>query len=160
MKNLQELLEHQLRDLYSAEGQYAEILPKMIEAASDDKLKKMFTDHLNQTKSQQDRVRQLLEDINVKPGGVKCKAMEGLVKECVEMIGEDATPAVMDAGLIADAQRCEHYEISGYGTATKYAMTLGHDKMVKVLDAILDEESRFNEELNDLAIQEINKKAV
>ncbi|PPK86056.1 ferritin-like metal-binding protein YciE [Neolewinella xylanilytica] len=160
MKNLQGLLEHQLRDLYSAEGQYAEILPKMVAAASDSKLKAMFTDHLKQTKSQQDRVRQLLEDIDVKPGGVKCEAMAGLIKECQGMIDEDTTAAVKDAGLIAEAQRCEHYEISGYGTATKYAMTLGHDDMVEVLDAILDEESRFDEELNDLAIQEINQKAV
>ncbi|MGB3798361.1 MAG: DUF892 family protein, partial [Lewinella sp.] len=143
-----------------AEGQYAEVLPKLVAAASDSKLKAMFTDHLKQTKSQQDRVRKVLEDIDVKPGGVKCEAMAGLIKECEGMIEEDTTDAVKDAGLIAEAQRCEHYEIAGYGTATKYAMTLGHDKMVKVLDAILDEESRFNEELNDLAIQEINKKAV
>ena len=160
MKNLQDLLEHQLKDLYSAEGQYAEVLPKMIEAASDKKLKSMFTDHLKRTKSQQDQVREVLEDISVKPGGVKCEAMAGLIRECQEMIDEDTTSEVRDAGLIAEAQRCEHYEISGFGTATKYAMTLGHDKMVKVLDAILDEQGRFDEELNDLAIQEINKKAM
>ena len=160
MKNLQDLLEHQLRDLYSAEAQQAEVLPKMVAAASSSKLKAMFTDQLKQTKSQQDRVRKVLEGIDVKPGGVKCEAMAGLIKECEGMIEEDTNDAVKDAGLIAEAQRCAHYEISGYGTATQYAMTLGHDDMVKVLDAILDEESRYNEELNDLAIQELNEKAV
>lgn len=159
MKNLQALFEHQLKDLYSAEKQLAEALPRMVEAATDQKLKSMFSNHLTQTKSQQDRVRRILDDLDVNPGSTKCDAMAGLIKECEHMIKADAAAAVKDAGLIACAQRCEHYEISGYGTATQYAMTLGHDSVAKTLDAILDEESRCNEELNDLAIQDLNKKA-
>ena len=159
MKNLQALFEHELKDLYSAEKQLIEVLPKIIDSASDSKLQKALSNHLKQTKSHKEKVDKILNELDVKRGDTKCDAMAGLIKECEGMLDSKATPEVMDAGIIARVQRCEHYEITGYGTAKLYAMTLGHDDIAKKLDDILDEESRCNEDLNDLAVQEINKKA-
>ncbi|MGI9527408.1 MAG: ferritin-like domain-containing protein [Weeksellaceae bacterium] len=160
MKNLQELFEHELKDIYSAEKQLTEALPKMRDAATHEKLKQGFADHLEQTKKQMERVRTILDEIDVNPGNTKCDAMEGLIEEGEGIIKEEAPGNVKDAALIAAAQRVEHYEISAYGTAVEYAKTLGHDKYAEVLKEILEEEAQCNEHLNDLAISEINKSAM
>jgi len=159
MKNLEELFEHQLKDLYSAEAQLIEALPKMVKAAHDSKLKKAFEGHLEETKTHKQRIEEICEELSIKPGGEKCKAMEGLVKEAQSMIDEKADPDVKDAGLIAEAQRVEHYEISGYGTAVRFAKELGHDSIAKKLQKTLDEEYKADQKLDDLAEQRINKKA-
>ncbi|PHN02618.1 YciE/YciF ferroxidase family protein [Flavilitoribacter nigricans] len=160
MKNLQELFVHEIKDLYSAEKQLIEALPKMVKTASDSKLKKAFSRHLDETKQQFATLKDICDQMDINPGNTKCDAMEGLIKECEGLISEDAKAAVKDAGLIACAQRIEHYEISGYGTSVQYAKTLGHEKIAVMLDEILDQESNCNEELNDLAVYGINKKAV
>lgn len=160
MENLQELFEHELKDLYSAEKQLTEALPKMRDAASNEELKQGFQAHLEQTKSQMERVREILDEMDVNPGNTKCDAMEGLIEEGEGIIKEEAPGNVKDAALIASAQRVEHYEMAGYGTAVEYAKTLGHDKYAQILKIILDEESACNESLNDLAITKINKSAM
>ncbi len=159
MKNLEELFEHQLKDLYSAEDQLINALPKMIKAAHDAQLKKAFEGHLEETKIHKQRIEEICKELFIKPTGEKCKAMEGLVKEAQSMIDEKADPEVKDAGLIAEAQRVEHYEISGYGTAVRFAKELGHDSIAKKLQKTLDEEYKADQKLDDLAEKRLNKKA-
>jgi len=159
LKTLDDLLEHQLKDLYSAEKQLIAALPKMIEATQDEKLKKSFETHLEETKEQKNRLEKVCEIIGISPGRMKCKAMEGLIEEGEEAIDEDATPEVKDASLIAAAQRIEHYEIAGYGTAAHYAERLGHSEAAQLLDQTLKEEQKTDTLLNKLAKSYINAKA-
>ncbi len=159
MKNLKELFEHQLKDLYSAETQLIEALPKMAKNASDSKLQKAFEDHLEETKQHKTRLKEICDELDMKPGGEKCKAMEGLIKEAEGFIDEAENDDVMDAGLIAEAQRVEHYEISGYGTAVMYAKELGHKDIAKKLQKTLDEEYNADNKLGKLAESRLNEEA-
>jgi len=160
MKNLKELFEHQLKDLYSAENQLTDALPKMAKNATNSDLKKAFEDHLEETKTQKKRIEEICKDLDIDPSGEKCKAMEGLIKEAESFLDEVEDDEVKDAGLIAEAQRVEHYEISGYGTAVRYAKELGHDDIAKKLKETLDEEYNADEKLNKLAENRLNKKAI
>ena len=160
MKTLEDLFHHEIKDLYSAEKQLLEALPKMAKKASDPNLKKAFEKHLAETEEQKARLEQACEILGISPGRTKCKAMEGLVEEGEDMIDENAEPEVKDAGLIASAQRVEHYEISGYGTAAHYAERLGHKEVAKLLNKTLAEEQKTDTLLNDLAKTYINKKAM
>lgn len=159
MKNLNQLFEHQLKDLYSAEKQLIEALPKMASNAHDSKLKKAFEDHLKETEEHITRIEEICKQLDIKPTGEKCKAMEGLIKEAEGFIGEAEDSDVMDAGLIAEAQRVEHYEISGYGTAVRYAKELGHSKIAEKLQMTLDQEYDADKKLNDLAEKRLNAEA-
>ncbi len=160
MKNLKELFEHQLKDLYSAESQLINALPKMVKNASDSNLKKAFENHLEETKVQKQRLEEICEELNIKPSGEKCKAMEGLIKEAEGFIEEAEGDDVMDAGLIAEAQRVEHYEISGYGTAVRFAKELGLKEIAKKLQETLDEEYNADNKLDKLAEGRLNEEAI
>lgn len=159
MKNLKDLFEHQLKDLYSAENQLVDALPKMQKNANDDKLKKAFENHLKETEGHVKRLEEICETLGIKPTGETCKAMEGLVKEAESFLKEDTEKDVRDAGLIAEAQRVEHYEISGYGTAVRYAKELGHDDIAAKLQKTLDEEYKADDLLTDMAEDRLNRKA-
>ena len=159
MKNLNELFEHQLKDLYSAEDQLTNALPKMVKNAKDAKLKKAFEDHLEQTKEHKQRLEEICDELGIDPGGETCKAMKGLIKEAEDFLDEVKDDDVKNAGMIAEAQRVEHYEISGYGTAVRYAKELGHDDIAKKLQKTLDEEYNADEKLNELAEKRLNDKA-
>lgn len=160
MKTLEDLFEHQLKDLYSAETQLMDVLPKMAEKASDSKLKEAFKGHLEKTKEQKSRLETICRELNITPKGETCKAMEGLIKEAKSFIEEADDDEVMDAGLIAEAQRVEHYEISGYGTAVRFAKELGHRDIAKKLQATLDEEYDADNKLDKLAEGRLNRKAI
>jgi ferritin-like metal-binding protein YciE len=160
LKNLEDLFEHELKDLYSAEKQLIEALPKMAKKANDPQLKQAFEKHLQETQVQKDRLDQIFGILNLAPGRLKCKAMEGLIEEGEDMIDENATPETKDAGLIASAQRIEHYEISGYGTAAHFAQRLGKKDAFKLLEQSLAEEQKTDTLLNDLAKSYINQKAM
>lgn len=160
MKTLEDLFEHQLKDLYSAETQLIEALPKMVKNATDDKLKKAFEDHLEETKKHKKRLEEVCEELKIDPKGETCKAMQGLIKEAESFIKEKKGDDVNNAGLIAEAQRVEHYEISGYGTAIRYAKELGHKKIASTLKETLDEEYGADEKLNKMAEQRLNRKAI
>src|SRR5690606_37349511 len=121
MKNLEELFEHQLQDLYSAEDQLTKALPKMAKKAKDSKLKKAFEDHLEETKEHKKRVKEICDELDIDAKGETWKAMKGLIKEAEGFMDEADNEDVLHAGMIAEAQRVEHYEISGYGTAVRYA---------------------------------------
>lgn len=148
---LQELLIDELKDLYSAETQLTKALPKMAKAASDEKLKAGFEEHLDQTHEHIARLDRAMELLDASPKGKTCKAMKGLIAEGEEKIEEDAAPAVKDAALIGAAQKVEHYEIAGYGTVRTYAELLGEDEVVSLLQETLDEEAETDRKLTVLA---------
>jgi ferritin-like metal-binding protein YciE len=157
-KGLKELYIDELKDLYSAENQLVKALPKMAKAASSDELRKGFEQHLEQTKGHVQRLEQIFELLDESPKGKKCKGMEGLIAEGSEVTEEDYEGAVLDAGLIGAAQRVEHYEIAGYGTARALAEELGETEHVSLLSETLTEEEETDEKLTELS-QEINKEA-
>lgn len=159
MKNLEDLFEHQLKDLYSAESQLIKALPKMQKKANDEKLKKAIEKHLEETKEHKNRLKEVCDELGIKPTGEECKAMKGLIQEAESFLEEDADDEVRDAGIIAEAQRIEHYEISGYGTVIRYAKELGHDKAAKTLQKTLDEEYKTDQDLTKMAEGRLNKKA-
>lgn len=160
MKTLEDLFEHQLKDLYSAESQLLEALPKVADKANDSKLKQAFKDHLKETKEQKSRLEQICKKLDISPSGETCKAMKGLIKETESFMEEADSDEVMDAGLIAEAQRVEHYEIAGYGTAVRYAKELGHEDIAALLQKTLDEEYNADNKLDKLAESRLNEKAI
>ena len=158
INTLEEAYIEQLRDIYSAENQLIKALPKMAKAANDETLKKGFEEHLEQTKGHAARLEEIFEDLDEKPTGKKCAAMAGLVEEGSETIGEDASPAVKDAMLIAAAQRVEHYEIAAYGTVKAFAQVLGYEDAFALLDETYQEEVATDEKLTE-ASETINQEA-
>ena len=174
--NLRNLLEHQVEDLTSAEDQIIEALPAMIETAQDGRLKKALSEHLRVTKEHRkrlDKIKELLgtqqeEDTEGKTksflerifgGGVKCKGMEGLITEGEKVIKEDMDEQVKDAAIIAAAQKVEHYEISGYGTARAYAAQLKLGEVERLLNTTLNEEYQADDLLTALALGKVNLEA-
>ncbi len=157
MDTLNELFEDQIKDLYSAEVQLMKALPKMAKKASNAKLASGFEHHLKQTKTQVERLEKIAKMWEFSPKGKKCKAMEGLVEEGKEVLEEEGDEAVLDAALIAVAQRVEHYEISSYGTARAMAERLGCQETVAILQETLDEESETNELLTEISEKHIMK---
>jgi ferritin-like metal-binding protein YciE len=151
LDSLKELYVDELKDLYSAENQLLKAIPKMAKAATSPALKKGFEKHLEETKDQVERLEQIFKALGESPKGKKCKAMEGLVEEGKELMEEDAEPEVMDAALIAAAQRVEHYEIAGYGCVRTYAQLLGETQAAKLLQQTLDEEGKTDQALTKLA---------
>ncbi len=153
LESLRDLFVDELKDLYNAEHQLLKALPKMAKAATATDLKRAFESHLKETKGQVERLEQVFASLEVSPRGKKCKAMEGLVEEGAALMKEDADPDVMDAGLIAAAQRVEHYEMAGYGCVRTYAQLLGETKAATLLQKTLDEEGAADKKLTQIAKQ-------
>ena len=159
LESLRELLIEQCQDLYSAEQQLVDALPKMAETANAPELKSAFRNHLEQTRSHVMRLDQVFSHFpKADKEDKKCKGMEGLIKEGKEMIKEDAEPEVKDAGLIAAAQRVEHYEIASYGCARAFAQLLGMNDIARLLQQTLDEEGEADKKLTAIA-ERINVEA-
>ena len=159
MKTLQDLFEHQLKDLYSAEDKLLDAIPKVLENVSDSELKTSIESHKEETQKQKVRLQEICDELNIDPSGSECKAMKGLIEETNHFLKEDADADVKDAGIIANCQRIEHYEISGYGTAVKYAKQLGHHDIADKLQKTLDEEYKADEKLDQLAEDRMNEEA-
>jgi ferritin-like metal-binding protein YciE len=159
LKTLNDLFVHQLKDLYGAEQQLLKAMPKMQAKISAKELQQAFTKHMEETQNQVKRLEQVFQALGIKPEAEKCKAMEGLLKEAEEFLTFDADKSVMDAGIIASAQRIEHYEIAGYGTACTYAKFLGHTEALNLLQETLSEEKKTDEKLSYIAETSINIKA-
>jgi len=159
MQDLQDLYVEQLRDLYNAENQLVKALPKMAKAASNEELSQGFLDHLEETKGHVERLKEIFDKLGKKPTGKVCKGMEGLIEEGKEAMEDDAEPDVLDANLIAAAQRVEHYEIAGYGTVRSFAKLLGDNQGAKLLQQTLDEEGACDKRLTKLAESSINVEA-
>jgi ferritin-like metal-binding protein YciE len=159
METLEDLYEDLLKDLYSAEKQLVKALPKMVKSAESPELQSAFKGHLDQTEHHVERIERIFSNMGGSPRGKKCVGMEGLIEEGDELMKEAVDPDVLDAGLIAAAQKVEHYEIASYGTARAWAEKIGHSEHVRLLQATLDEESLANEKLTELAESYINMEA-
>ena len=157
--SLQELLVEELRDLYSAEAQLLKAMPRMVKKAKHPELKQAIETHMKETEAQVERLDQVFEILEEKAKGKKCLAMEGLIKEAKEHMSEDMDDDVMDAALIGMAQKIEHYEIAGYGTARTYAKLLGNKDVQRLLQETLDEEGKTDKLLTKLAESSINVEA-
>ena len=159
LETLRDLYVHELKDLYSAENQLIKALPKMAKAATNGRLAAAFNQHLAQTKRQARRLEQILKSHDESTRAPKCEGMEGLIAEGDKMAKEDAEDEVRDAGLIAAAQRVEHYEIAGYGCARTYAQLLGDKKGARLLETTIREEGNTDKKLTKLARSVINLRA-
>ena len=156
LESLRELFVEELEDLYSAEKMITKALPKMAEKAGTPELKRAFETHLRQTETHIERLDQIFdqlegEDDDINREDKKCKGMEGIIKEGDELLKEDAEPEVLDAGMIAAAQRVEHYEIAAYGTVRTYAQLLSRSNWAQLLEQTLNEEKQTDELLNSIA---------
>jgi ferritin-like metal-binding protein YciE len=159
LDTLHDLLVHELRDLHSAEQQLLDALPLLAKAARSDTLRKLFEQHLEETRGQLDRLAQLFRGLAVPPEGKTCKGMQGLISEARETIQEEADPEVLDAALIVIAQKVEHYEIAGYGSARTFAQELGYADAARLLEQTLREESATDEKLTRAAEKRVNQRA-
>jgi ferritin-like metal-binding protein YciE len=156
---MEQLFVDEIRDLYDAEKQLTKALPKMAKAASSDDLRMAFEGHLEETQQHVSRLEEIFESLGETGTGKKCTAMQGLIKEGDELMEMDQN-ALRDAALIAAAQKVEHYEISGYGSARTHAHLLGNSEAVSLLDETLTEEKEADRKLNDLAENTINSEAL
>ena len=156
LTSLEDLLVHELQDIYHAEGQILKALPRMIKAASHPELKSAFEEHRLQTGGQVERLEQAFKLLGIPAKGKKCEGMAGLLEEGKKTMAEDGEPGVLDAALIAAAQKVEHYEIAAYGCVCTYAEMLGHDEVHDLLGQTLEEEEETDQKLTALAESVIN----
>ncbi len=159
LNTLQDLFVHELRDLYSAEQQILQALPKMAKAAEHEELRRAFQEHETMTRDQVQRLDMIADDLGINLRGHKCRGIEGIIREGEELMGAGRDSDVLDAGLIGAAQRVEHYEIAGYGTARTFARRLGHDRAAELLQQTLDEEGSTDQRLTALAESIVNPDA-
>jgi ferritin-like metal-binding protein YciE len=158
-ETLEDLYVDELRDLYDAEHQILDALPKMIERASHDELKQAFRQHLDETRGQVARLEQVFERLGHKADRKTCAAMKGLIAEGKEILEAKGNEDVIDAGLIAAAQRVEHYEIAGYGTLRTLARRLGHEDQARLLQQNLEQEGNADQTLTRIAETRVNVEA-
>lgn len=160
LDNMKKLFVHELKDLHDAENQILEALPKMAEKARHQELKSAFQEHERQTQEHVKRLERVLDDMGEKPGGVKCKGIRGIISEGEEAMKEATDDDVRDAAMIGAAQRVEHYEIAGYGTARTYARLMGDKNAANILQETLNEEGEADKKLTRLAERNVNEDAM
>jgi ferritin-like metal-binding protein YciE len=156
LQSMQDLLVDELKDIYSAEKQLVEALPRLARAASTSSLERAFTDHLAETERQVERLNRVFEILGKRGPGKRCKGMAGLIEEGKELLEAEGEDPVLDAGLIGAAQRVEHYEISAYGTAITHAELLGQEQIASLLKQNLEEEKAADKALTMIAEEEVN----
>lgn len=159
LNNLQDLFLQQLEDIYNAEQQTIQTIPQIMQAATSPNLKNTLANHFRQTQTHLLRLQQVFSAMHLKPKGQVCRAMQGLIEECNEMIGVESSPEVKDAGLITCVQRIEHYEIAVYGSLRTFAETLGLLEVSSILQATLNEEGEADKLLTMIATAVINQNA-
>jgi ferritin-like metal-binding protein YciE len=159
MQSLEDVLTDELKDIYSAENQIIKALPKMAKASTNDQLRDAFQKHLEQTRTQAERIEQICKELNITPRGKKCMGMEGLISEGSEVLSAQGNEQAKEAALIGAAQRVEHYEIAAYGTARTHARQLGFDNAAKLLEQTLKEERMADDLLTNIAESQINQQA-
>jgi ferritin-like metal-binding protein YciE len=160
LDNLNKLFLNELKDIYNAEKQILAALPRMAKAAESPELAQALTQHRRETEGQVDRLEQIFDEIEQPARGKKCKGMEGLLEEGKEILEEDGEGSVIDAAIIASAQRVEHYEIAAYGCLRTYADLLGYRGAVKLLEQTLKEEEAADKKLTELGEGGINAAAL
>ncbi len=156
LATMHDLMIAELKDLYSAETQLVKALPKMAKGANTPSLRKAFEDHLEQTQQHVARLDEIFGILGSSPRGTKCKGMEGLLEEGSEMLEEEGDDTVRDAGIIAAAQRVEHYEIAAYGSTLAFATLMGHSEIAELLEQTLEEEKAADVLLSSIAEEEVN----
>jgi ferritin-like metal-binding protein YciE len=159
IKTLDDLFVHQLQDIYYAEKQLVQTLPRMADKATSKELKQGFLDHLKQTETHVSRLEQVFKMHGSEAKAVDCPAIDGIIKEANETAGEVRDKSVLDAALINAAQAAEHYEIVRYGSLIAWARQLGRDDCAKVLQSTFNEEKAADEKLTRLAESKINLRA-
>jgi ferritin-like metal-binding protein YciE len=160
IKSMEDLMLHVLQDIYYAENQITKALPKLVDKATNRDLKQALKSHLEETKKQIERLDQVFKKLGQTPKGVDCPAIDGLIKETNELMGEVEDKEVLDAAIVGSALAVEHYEIARYGTVIAWAEELGHDEIVRFLNTNLNEEKAANTKLNTVAVRKgVNKKA-
>jgi ferritin-like metal-binding protein YciE len=157
--SFQDLFVDQLEDLYDAEQRLTQALPKMADAANSNQLKQAFRQHLTETQGHVSRLETIFRQLGTDPKRETCQAMKGLISEGEEIVDAKGDPAIKDAALIAAAQRVEHYEISGYGTARSFALRLGRTEAGNLLQQTLEEEKTADQKLNQIAESSVNVQA-
>lgn len=160
LESLHELFVEELHDVYDAETQLIKALPKMASKANYPELRSAIEEHLEQTRNQARRLEEIFESLGEKVKGEKCKGMRGIIDEGDDLAGESGEPAAIDAGIIASAQKVEHYEIAAYGSLCTWAQTMGHQRELQLLQQTLQEEKTADQKLTDLAERLINVEAV
>lgn len=161
MKTLRDLLVHQIQDLHSGETQIIEALPRMVEAARDEELIEALKDHLQETKEQRSRLKELADSLGCEAEGEKCQGIEGIIAEGRSVVLEESEEDdVQDAAIITACQRIEHYEMAGYGSARTYARMLDETEVANALQEILDQEQNADERLTRIAEGHVNRRAV
>jgi ferritin-like metal-binding protein YciE len=156
LNSLEDLFVVQMQDLYDAEQRLTRALPKMAQAATNTQLKSAFEAHLRETEQHVARLERIFQKLGVTPQRETCEAMKGLISEGEEAIGASGDTDVKDAALIAAAQRVEHYEIAGYGTARTLAQQLGQEQVAQTLQQTLDEEGACDKKLTRIAESSVN----
>ena len=156
---LRKLMIEELKDLYNAEKQLTKALPKLAKNATSDELRDLLESHLEETEHQISRLEEAFEMLGEKPRGKHCEGIAGIVEEGSNLLQEDFDGPVLDAGIIAGAQRTEHYEIAAYGSVMAWAKTLGLNDIASLLDETLEEEKAADEKLSALAESSINREA-
>ena len=159
LKNLQDLFVHELKDLYSAEQQILQALPKMAGSTEHRELRQAFEEHAEVTREQVRRLDMIADELGIDLKGHKCRGMEGIIQEGQELLDSKAEANVLDAALIGAAQRVEHYEIAGYGTARTFARRLRHERAADLLQRTLDEEGTTDHRLTAIAEGMVNRDA-
>ena len=160
LDTLKKLYVEELRDIYNAEQQLVKALPKMAKGASSDELRDAIETHLDETKGHIDRLEQIFEELDETPKGKTCQGMKGLIEEGSKILEEKGEDSVIDAGIIAAAQKVEHYEMATYGTLRSWADLLNQDQAAGLLQETLDEEAETDKKLNDLAEEIVNPEAL
>jgi len=160
LDSMHDLLLEELRDLYNAEQQLIKALPKIAEKVSTPSLRDAIETHYRETEGHVVRLERIFGGLGEKSSGKKCKGMEGMLDEGEEMLSEKGSDSIRDAGIIAAAQRVEHYEIAGYGSAIAFAQLLGHHDIVTLLEETLAEEKAADEKLSAIAEEEVNQHAM
>ena len=160
LDTLKKLYVEELRDVYNAEQQLVKALPKMAKAASSDELREAIETHLDETKDHVERLEQIFEELDESPKGKTCHGMKGLIEEGSEILDANGEDSVLDAGIIAAAQKAEHYEIATYGTLRTWADLLNQDEAAGLLQETLDEEGEADKKLNALAEEIVNPEAL
>ncbi|GHF53448.1 YciE/YciF ferroxidase family protein [Seohaeicola zhoushanensis] len=159
MKDLEALFKHFVKDIYYAEKQVLKTLPKMARKATSEQLREAFEHHREETEQQVENLEKVFELLGLKPRGVTCEAIDGILEEGKEIMEETEDGSTRDTGMIAAAQGVEHYEITRYGTLVAWAKTLGMTEAAQLLQANLDQEKAADKKLSSLATASLNKKA-
>lgn len=159
MKTLEDLLVEQIKDLYFVEKQMMKSIPKLIKRATSDELKSVLESHLDETEIHIEKLERVFAKLDMEPRGKFCSAMDGIMEETSEILEMEAESAVMDAAIIAAAQKAEHYEIATYGCVKTYARMLNYNNIAGILEDILEQEKAADAKLSEIA-ETINAEAI